>query len=44
MTKKAQSKLRMKMKQAWRKAVQAKKKHKRMVMNFTKLQKKYRAA
>jgi len=44
MTKKAQRKLRMKMKQAWRKAVQARKKHKRAVAMYSKLQKKFRAA
>lgn len=44
MTKKTQRKLKAKMKQTWKKAVQAKKKHNRMVAMYSKLQKKYRAA
>ena len=44
MTKQARRKLQMKMKKAFRKAVQARKRHQRAVAAHRKLQKKYRAA
>jgi hypothetical protein len=40
----ARKKLQMRMKRAFRKAVQARKKHQRMVAAYRKLQRKYRAA
>jgi hypothetical protein len=44
MTKQAKRKLQMKMKRAFRKAVQARKRHQRAVAAHKKLQRRYRAA
>ena len=44
MTKKARKKLQVRMRRAFRQAVQARKKHQRAVTAYRKLQKKYRAA
>jgi hypothetical protein len=44
MTKRARRKLQIRMKQAFRQAVQARRKHQRAVSAFRKLQRKYRAA
>ena len=44
MTEKAMRKLRMRMRKAFKQAVQARKKHNRAVAKYTKLQRKYRAA
>ena len=44
MTQKSRKKLQMRMKRAFRKAVQARKRHQRAVTMYKKLQRKYRAA
>ena len=44
MTPKSRKKLQLKMKRAFRKATQARKRHQRMVAAYRKLQRKYRAA
>ena len=44
MTPKSRKKLQMRMKRAFRKAVQARKRHQRAMTAFKKLQRKYRAA
>jgi hypothetical protein len=44
MTKRTRRKLQMRMKRAFRQAVQARRKHQRAVSAYRKLQKKYRAA
>ena len=44
MTERAERKLKMQMKRAWKKAVQARKQHTRAVTRFKKLQRQYRAA
>lgn len=44
MTDRAERKLRMKMKRAWKKAVQARKAHNRAVTRFKKLQRQFKAA
>ena len=44
MTDRAMRKLRSRMKKVFKEAVQARKKHQRMISNYKKLQRKYRAA
>lgn len=44
MTKRAKNKLQSKMRRAWKKAVQARRKHERMLKSYKRMQRQYRAA
>ncbi|HEV8201054.1 MAG TPA: hypothetical protein VFC25_07655 [Verrucomicrobiae bacterium] len=44
MTKRAKNKLQSKMRRTWKKAVQARRKHERMLKSYKRMQRQYRAA